>query len=82
VADATVPTTTTTVTTPPLPPPFLTFAGQIYASKMAYLRTGDEGFIWKRQLYICGRVKDLIIVRGRNIYPQDIERSVELALGG
>lgn len=41
-----------------------------------YLRTGDLGFLSKGELYVTGRVKDVIIIRGRNIYPQDIERSV------
>lgn len=41
-----------------------------------FLRTGDLGFIAKGQLYITGRHKDLIIVRGRNHYPQDIEATV------
>jgi acyl-CoA synthetase (AMP-forming)/AMP-acid ligase II len=45
-----------------------------------YLRTGDLGFLWAGELYICGRLKDLIIIRGTNHYPQDIERSVESAL--
>jgi len=38
-----------------------------------YLRTGDLGFERAGQLYISGRLKDLVIVRGRNIVPQDIE---------
>ena len=38
-----------------------------------YLRTGDLGFLWEGELYPTGRCKDLIIVRGRNYYPQDIE---------
>jgi len=42
-----------------------------------YLRTGDLGFIHKKELFICGRSKDLIIIRGRNHYPQDIERTCE-----
>lgn len=43
-----------------------------------FLRTGDLGFIdEKGDLFITGRCKDVIIVRGRNHYPQDIERSVE-----
>jgi len=41
-----------------------------------YLRTGDLGFVNNKQLYITGRLKDMIIVRGRNYYPQDIELSV------
>lgn len=40
-----------------------------------FLRTGDLGFIHKHQLYVTGRLKDLIIVSGRNHYPQDIESS-------
>lgn len=31
---------------------------------------GDLGFLHEGELYVCGRIKDLIIVRGRNIYPQ------------
>jgi len=42
-----------------------------------YLRTGDYGFIDQGELFVTGRVKDLIIVRGVNRYPQDIEATVE-----
>ncbi|MCF8227921.1 MAG: AMP-binding protein [Bacteroidales bacterium] len=42
-----------------------------------YLRTGDLGFIHHGQLYISGRLKDMIIIRGQNYYPQDVERIVE-----
>eukprot|EP00921_Rhytidocystis_pertsovi_P009458 GHVQ01015209.1.p1 GENE.GHVQ01015209.1~~GHVQ01015209.1.p1 ORF type:complete len:3891 (+),score=563.52 GHVQ01015209.1:853-12525(+) len=42
-----------------------------------YLRTGDLGFLHKDELFVTGRVKDLLIVRGRNYYPQDIEEAVE-----
>ncbi len=44
-----------------------------------YLRTGDLGFLWEGELYPTGRCKDLIIVRGRNYYPQDIEDSLRSA---
>ena len=42
-----------------------------------FLRTGDLGFLYKNELFICGRLKDLIIIRGTNHYPQDIERTAE-----
>jgi thioester reductase-like protein len=42
-----------------------------------YLRTGDLGFLYEGELFVCGRTKDLIIVRGVNCYPSDIEAVVE-----
>lgn len=42
-----------------------------------YLRTGDLGFLYEGELFVCGRSKDLIIVRGVNCYPADIEGVVE-----
>lgn len=42
-----------------------------------FLRTGDLGFLWCGQLFITGRQKDLLIIRGANFYPQDIERALE-----
>ncbi len=45
---------------------------------IGYLRTGDLGAIYQDELYITGRIKDLIIIRGRNLYPQDLEESVNL----
>ena len=41
-----------------------------------YLRTGDLGFYHEGEIYITGRIKDLIIIRGRNHYPQDIESTL------
>ncbi|MEC3914677.1 fatty acyl-AMP ligase [Nocardia sp. CDC160] len=41
-----------------------------------YLRTGDLGFVCDGELYISGRIKELMIVHGRNIFPQDIERTI------
>lgn len=42
-----------------------------------YLRTGDLGFLHEGQLFITGRIKDLIILHGRNVHPQDVEESAE-----
>ncbi|MGK3964938.1 amino acid adenylation domain-containing protein [Sorangium sp. So ce118] len=44
-----------------------------------YLRTGDLGFLSGGELFVTGRIKDLIVIRGRNLYPDDIERTVEAA---
>jgi 8-amino-7-oxononanoate synthase len=45
--------------------------------KGSFLRSGDLGFVHADQLFVTGRQKDLIIIRGRNHYPQEIERTVE-----
>ncbi|HEX5708019.1 MAG TPA: amino acid adenylation domain-containing protein, partial [Pyrinomonadaceae bacterium] len=42
-----------------------------------FLRTGDLGFLHDGELFITGRAKDLLIIRGRNLYPHDIERTAE-----
>ncbi|GAK54268.1 amino acid adenylation [Candidatus Moduliflexus flocculans] len=42
-----------------------------------FLRTGDLGFVHNGELFVTGRVKDLLIIRGRNLHPQDIELTVE-----
>jgi acyl-CoA synthetase (AMP-forming)/AMP-acid ligase II len=42
-----------------------------------FMRTGDLGFVWEDELFVTGRRKDVIIIRGSNHYPQDIELTVE-----
>ena len=44
-----------------------------------YLRTGDLGFLRDGELYLVGRRKDVVIVRGRNLHPEDVEHAVEAA---
>jgi len=41
-----------------------------------WLHTGDLGYLAQGQIYVCGRIKDLIIIRGANFHPQDIEWAV------
>jgi acyl transferase domain-containing protein/acyl-CoA synthetase (AMP-forming)/AMP-acid ligase II len=54
-----------------------TFAARTADSDGPFMRTGDLGFLHENELYITGRIKDLIILRGRNLYPQDIEQTAE-----
>lgn len=55
-----------------------TFAARVTDdAERTYLRTGDLGFLYEGELFVCGRSKDLIIVRGVNCYPSDIEAVVE-----
>src|SRR5829696_6493792 len=42
-----------------------------------FLRTGDLGFLHHGELFVTGRLKDLIVIRGSNHYPQDIEQTLE-----
>jgi acyl-CoA synthetase (AMP-forming)/AMP-acid ligase II/acyl carrier protein len=54
-----------------------TFEAQLAEGKAGpFLRTGDLGFLRGGNLYVTGRLKDLIIIRGRNHYPQDLEATV------
>jgi thioester reductase-like protein len=58
-------------------------SAEMFAARIAgddehtYLRTGDLGFLYEGELFVCGRTKDLIIVRGVNTYPSDVEAVVE-----
>jgi acyl-CoA synthetase (AMP-forming)/AMP-acid ligase II len=54
-----------------------TFQAQIKGEEEYFLRTGDVGFMAGDEFVFTGRRKDLIIVEGRNHYPQDIEKTVE-----
>jgi acyl-CoA synthetase (AMP-forming)/AMP-acid ligase II len=55
-----------------------TFRQTIEGKDGHFLATGDLGFLWDGDLYFAGRIKDIIILRGRNHYPQDIEHAVPL----
>ncbi len=60
-------------------------SAQTFAATLAdtgegpFLRSGDLGFIYNGELFVTGRLKDLIIIRGKNYYPQDLEVSAEEA---
>jgi acyl transferase domain-containing protein/acyl-CoA synthetase (AMP-forming)/AMP-acid ligase II/acyl carrier protein len=55
-----------------------TFAAQLSGgSEGSFLRTGDLGFLKNGELFVAGRLKDVIVIRGMNHYPQDIELTVE-----
>lgn len=56
-----------------------TFGAKINGANdgLSYMRTGDLGFLYQEELFITGRMKDVIIIRGQNHYPQDIEWVVE-----
>lgn len=54
-------------------------AGEQNPESPTHLRTGDLGFMHRGELFVAGRLKDVIIRKGRNYYPQDIEFAVESA---
>ncbi|MDX3100853.1 fatty acyl-AMP ligase [Nonomuraea angiospora] len=53
-----------------------TFGGTTATGEGGFLRTGDLGALLEGELYITGRIKDLVIVNGRNLYPHDLERAL------
>jgi acyl-CoA synthetase (AMP-forming)/AMP-acid ligase II/acyl carrier protein len=61
------------------------YSKEIFGAKLAgnnekcFLRTGDKGFLCDGNLFVSGRIKDMIIIRGVNYYPQDIELTIENA---
>jgi fatty-acyl-CoA synthase len=51
-------------------------AANAAAFRDGWMRTGDLGYLVGGELVVCGRMKDVIIVGGRNVYPEDVERAV------
>src|SRR5690606_1908504 len=47
------------------------------SSGTEYMRTGDLGFLWDDELFVTGRIKEVVIIAGRNLYPQDIELTLQ-----
>jgi amino acid adenylation domain-containing protein len=56
-----------------------TFDAALPDGRGSWLRTGDLGVLDNGELFVAGRLKDLIILRGRNHYPQDLETTAELS---
>ncbi len=56
-----------------------TFGAHLESNSKSWLRTGDLGFVAHEQLFITGRLRELIIIAGRNHFPVDIEQTVEQA---
>ncbi|MFL5342459.1 MAG: condensation domain-containing protein, partial [Gemmataceae bacterium] len=56
-----------------------TFGARLADGSGPFLRTGDLGFLHDGELFVTGRLKDVLIIQGRNHYPQDIEATVEAA---
>lgn len=53
------------------------FRARLEGEDATFLRTGDLGFVLEGELFITGRIKDVLIFRGCNYYPQDIEQTTE-----
>jgi len=63
-------------------------SARVFCARMAdskegpFLRTGDLGFLQQGELFVTGRIKDLIIINGRNLYPQDVEITAQASHPG
>ncbi|QDT06973.1 Putative fatty-acid--CoA ligase fadD21 [Rubripirellula lacrimiformis] len=57
------------------------FDATLDGGQSGYCRTGDIGFLHQGDLYVTGRLKDVIILRGRNLFPQDIEATTAATIG-
>lgn len=58
-----------------------TFQAKLPGYSLSFLRTGDLGFKLRGELFITGRLKELLIFRGKNYFPQDIEKVAQEAAG-
>jgi acyl-CoA synthetase (AMP-forming)/AMP-acid ligase II len=56
-----------------------TFRAALADGRSGFLRTGDQGLLRDGRLFVTGRLKDLIVIDGRNHHPQDLELSVEMS---
>jgi len=56
-----------------------TFGARLDGGEGPFLRTGDLGFVHGGELFVTGRLKDVIVIRGVNFYPHDLEHTVELS---
>jgi acyl-CoA synthetase (AMP-forming)/AMP-acid ligase II len=56
-----------------------TFQSALASGERPFLRTGDVGFLWEGELYVTGRIKELVLIRGRNVYPEDVEEAAQAA---
>lgn len=57
------------------------FGKRIFGSDGRFYRTGDLGFLREGELYMTGRIKEVVIIRGANYYPQDIEAAAKAVCG-
>ncbi|WP_416529988.1 fatty acyl-AMP ligase [Streptomyces coelicoflavus] len=60
----------------------MTFGEKTASGSGPYLRTGDLGFLMDGELFVAGRIKDLIVINGRNYHPMDIEQVCEESVAG